>query len=748
MKKQLVGYLLVAMAVLAVTFAGAHLLSTRVAEASEDPVAVRHAFSANVAEKYEFRFGKDRPFLPSNATTDTGEFLDPKTFPDAAYCGRCHQEAHKQWRESAHANSFRAPWYKKNVNLLMSQKGNSDARHCEGCHNPLAMLSGTLTPGASQKRHEDDDGITCTVCHSIQSVDKRGTGSYVLSQASALLDADGKPIYGKVPDAEILAHLDRHSAAVMKPFYKTTDFCAACHKAALPKELNDYKWQRAIFLSDEWQNSSFAKQSPLPFYVKPAVSNCQTCHMGREVLDAPDSGAKEGKFASHRWLGANTLLPTYFKYDDQLKKTTAFLQNGVFNVDLFALETGRNSTLVAPLGTEAYTLNAGDPVTVSVVIQNKGIAHSHVPEQRDMYESWVQFTVKRDDGSIVMQSGFLKPDGSLDERAHSFTNRLINKEGTLNDLHQVWANRVVAYNNTIQSGRSQIVRYQFRVPESMQSGALTVTAQINYRRFNQHFINFGLSKGYVQPVVTMVSRTRVLKIGRNEPDPAADPADNPVWMRWNNEGIALLDAQQYADSVHAFEQVAKLRPDYPDAYTNIALANFQWEKYGQARASLEKALKLLDTAKPGDMAKTNKARALYYMALVERNEGSLDRAIDDLKQVADAFPESRDAHRELGFSYYQQHKYEPARAEYERVQAIDPDDLAAHYNLSILYRRLGMKDKAAVEAARFADQKDDPTANTYALEYLRKHDEIAEESVPWHVHTDLDLGTGKVGIGR
>ncbi len=141
-------------------------------------------------------------------------------------------------------------------------------------------------------------------------------------------------------------------------------------------------------------------------------------------------------------------------------------------------------------------------------------------------------------------------------------------------------------------------------------------------------------------------------------------------------------------------------------------------------------------------------RALYYLALVERNEGNLDGAIEDLKKVATAFPESRDAHRELGFSYYQQHKYEPARAEYERVQKIDPDDLSAHYNLSILYRRLGMKAEAAVEAARFADQKDDPTANTYALEYLRKHDEIAAESVPWHVHSDIDFGPAKAGNGR
>ncbi len=720
--------------VAAVVSIAVRAMHAKPAQASEDAAAVRHVFSERISENYDYHFGKDVPFLPSNARTDTGEFLDPKTFPTAAYCGHCHQEAHMQWRQSAHANSFRAPWYKKNVNLLMTTKGNEYARHCEGCHNPIALTSGSITKGVSQKRPTDDDGITCSVCHSIQSVDRRGTGSYVLAQPAVLVDEAGKPIYGKVSDADILAHLDRHSKAVMKPFYRTTDFCGACHKAALPKQLNDYKWQRAIFLSDEWQNSSFAKQSPLPFYVKPAVSTCQTCHMTREALSLPDPGAKEGKLASHRWLGANTLLPTYYNYPDQLQKTTAFLQNAVFNVDLFALETGKDSELVAPLGTKPFTLHGGDPVTVSVVIQNKGAAHSHVPEQRDMYESWVQFTVKGPDGKTIMDSGFLKPSGDLDERAHSFTNRLINKEGTLNDLHQVWQNRVLAYNNTIQSGRSQIVRYQFKVPEGMTSGDVTVTAKVNYRRFDQHFINFGLSKGYVQPVVVMASRTRVLHVGANDPEPV-DPADNPVWMRWNNYGIGLLDAQQYGDSVHAFEQVVKLRPDYADAYTNVALANFQWQKYDQARASLTKALEL---------SKDN-PRALYYMALVARNEGDLDGAIEDLKKVVAAYPESRDAHRELGFSYYQEHKYQEARAEYERVQVIDPDDLSAHYNLSILYRRLGMKAEAAVEAAKFADQKDDPTANTYALEYLRKHSEIAAESVPWHVHSEFDVGPPKAG---
>src|SRR5258708_17563708 len=112
--------------------------------------------------------------------------------------------------------------------------------------------------------------------------------------------------------------------------------------------------------------------------------------------------------------------------------------------------------LVEHLGTTIFTITPDKTVAADVVIQNKGIAHSHVPEQRDMYESWVEFTVKDSAGKILHQSGFIKPSGDLDERAHSFTNRLVNVNGGLNDLHQVWTNRRLAYNNTILSDPSQL----------------------------------------------------------------------------------------------------------------------------------------------------------------------------------------------------------------------------------------------------------------------------------------------------
>jgi tetratricopeptide (TPR) repeat protein len=225
-------------------------------------------------------------------------------------------------------------------------------------------------------------------------------------------------------------------------------------------------------------------------------------------------------------------------------------------------------------------------------------------------------------------------------------------------------------------------------------------------------------------VVEIASRTRTLNIGKNDPV-QAEAGDNPDWMRWNNLGIGYLD-QLYADAINAFNGVVKLRPDYADGYTNIGLTDIEWEKYGSALASIQKALTL----------SPNNARALYYDALIERRTGHQDVEMADLLEVVRQYPDSRDARRELGISYYQQHKNEEAMEQFIQLQRIDPDDLAAHYNLSILYRRAGMKDKAAEEQAQFVTKKFDPGAPTYSLDFLRKHPEISTESVPWHMHTD------------
>ena len=709
-------------AILATSFC----VSTFVLLAQSGQDTERKAYADKIRENYNFAFGKDKLSTPGNASVEGNDFIQPGAFPNAKYCAHCHEQAYSDWRQALHSNSFRTPFYRTSVNILPRTVGIQFTRHCDSCHNPVGVLAGAMTQNSKVDRQFDEDGLTCATCHSIQKVKStEGNGGFVMGVPSVIVDENGHRIPGEVPYEEIMKYPKRHSAAVMQDLYKTPEFCAACHKANLPNPLNGYKFVRAFTVFDEWQNSKFSKRNPLTFY-SGDFTTCQNCHMMRKAAELPDYGAKKGTFASHRWLAGNTAVPYYYGFDQQLQKTIEFLQSGMYlNVDLFAIKKKGSDEMVAPLGSVPFKLAPNDTVQAMVVLQNKNIGHSLIPEVRDLYEAWVEFTVKEQGGKEIYHSGFLKPDGMLDEKAHSFTNRPVNVAGEFVDNHKVWTIHSVAYDNTIQAGRSALVRYEFHIPGDVK-GPLTVTARVNYRHLRQSYLNNVLGQDHpAYPVVELSSRTRILKLGDN-PVQEPEPRDNPDWMRWNNLGIAYLDQLQYADAMQAFSEVVKLRPDYADGYINIGLTNISWEKYHSARASLEKSLALTP----------NNARALYYLALVERREGNCDAEIADLQQVVRQYPQSRDARRELGISFYQQHRPEEARTQFEALQAIDPDDVTAHYNLAILYGRLGMKEKAVEQAALFKTKKVDPGAPTYSLDFLRRHPEISTESVPWHVHSD------------
>jgi tetratricopeptide (TPR) repeat protein/nitrate/TMAO reductase-like tetraheme cytochrome c subunit len=703
--------------------------------AAQRSTASRAAFNQGITPSYNFRYGPKNPYAPGNLSVEGKGFIQPGAFPTAEYCGTCHQEAYSQWRQALHSNAFRTPFYRASVNLLIRDKtrGIAFARHCDSCHNPIGVLSGALTEDSKVDRARfDSDGLTCMTCHSVVKVDyTEVNGSLEMGVPSVIVDDKGKRIPGQVPFDEILRHPERHSKAVMHDFLRTPEFCASCHKANLPATLNDYKFIRAFTTYDEWQQSKFSQRNPLTFYTAD-FKTCQGCHMARSAPELPEYGAKDGTFASHRWLAGNTAVPFYYGFDAQLRKTIDFLRSGNFlNVDVFALKEASSERLIAPLGRVSYTLTPSDIVTAFVVIQNRNIGHSLIPEVRDLYEAWVEFTVNDQGGHEIYHSGFLKPDGMLEPGAHSFTNRPVTEKGDFVDNHKVWTIHSVAYDNTVQAGRSVLVRYRFRLPADAR-GSITVTAKVNYRHLRQSYLNNVLGTDHPSyPVVEIASRSRVVRIGENEPE-AADSSDNPDWMRWNNYGIALLDQLQYAESVAAFSEVVKLRRDYADGYINIGLTEIVWEKYGSARTAIRKALSL----------DPENARALYYDGLLQRRAGNSAKEIADFRKVVQMFPMSIDARRELGITYYQKNMEQEAVEQFEALQKIDPDDLSAHYNLSILYRRMGKREEAADQQAMFVDKEVDPGAPTYSLTYLRAHPEINIESIPWHVHSDLPQEAG------
>jgi len=299
----------------------------------------RKYYSSKIREAYNFRFGSNNISTPGNAKSAGGDFVQPGAFPSAKYCSKCHQEAYSQWRQALHSNSFRTPFYRTSVNILARTKGIEFTRHCDSCHNPIGVLAGGLTQNSQVDRGFDEEGLTCTTCHSIQELQPTvGNGGFVMGIPAVTSDENGNRIPGQVPYKMIFDHPERHAKTVMKTFYRTPEFCSACHKANLPAPLNDYKFVRGFTVYDEWQNSKFSKRNPLTFY-SADFTTCQNCHMKRSAPSLFEVGQKNGTFASHRWAAGNTAVPFYYGFDEQLQKTIEFLKSGNFlNVDLFAIK--------------------------------------------------------------------------------------------------------------------------------------------------------------------------------------------------------------------------------------------------------------------------------------------------------------------------------------------------------------------------------------------------------------------------
>ncbi len=692
-----------------------------------------------ISETYDYKFGEDKPFAPSNATTHDGNFIAPEKFIAAARCATCHTDAHPQWRQSAHANSFREPFYQKNVKDLTGQKGIAFTRHCESCHNPVALFSGVLTEKPQfKKRPFDEDGVSCIVCHSIESVNGRGIGGYVMAEPALLEKPDGTRTLD-VTDQQILDNVPDHKRAMVKDLIKKPEFCAACHKSQVPRELNDYKFIRAFAVGDELQMSSFSKESPHPFYVR-NKETCNTCHMKQEPTKFFDASAKtKGTIASHRWAAANTAIPAYYGYQEQLDEVEKSLKDDKLGVDIFALHRlksgSKKEELIAPVNRQNFKVKETDTIIADVVVTNKNIGHSFPPELRDFYEAYVEFTVEDPNGKVLFKSGFVKRDGDLDEQAHCYKTYLVKGDGSYNDVHQIWKTKAVAQNLAIPSGRSDLARYKFTIPSNVGT-QIKLTAKLQYRRFTRVFSDYALKKSLDLPIVTMATSERILLLNDENKSQPIDPKAMPDWRRWNNYGIALFDQRQFPQATDAFDEVIKADvKDYKAfAFTNKALALMEMSGWQEAEKLVNKAIEI----------DANNLRAIYQRGRINRVRSRLDKAEDDFEKVRETYPRDRITLQQLGeLAKIRSDSLPPkerlaqlkiAQNYYEQVLAIDPEDVSSHYNLIVIYQKLGMRDEAKKEAAIFRDLKDDPAATAVAGAFLQKYSNIGVESLPFHTH--------------
>ncbi|HEV3468500.1 MAG TPA: tetratricopeptide repeat protein [Pyrinomonadaceae bacterium] len=698
-------------------------------------------------------------FSPSNARTQDGRTIPADQFIPAERCASCHRDTHEGWAESVHRNAARAPFYKESVDILERTRGSEAIMHCESCHSPVAALSGALfkennPPGKTPPpRPFEDEGVTCSVCHSVTEARTEGTGSYTIRRPALLAREDGTPVYGEVTDAQIMADVAGHKRAVMSPLLKSPEFCATCHKSNVTPPLNGYKFLRGFSVYDEWQQSGASGDTVAPYYRREKQVTCNTCHMPKHPAANDLAARRDGVVTSHRWLGANTATPLFFGQIKQVRLTEEFLKAGVLTVDIFALRSEATGRAFAPLSAAAANrveLRPGEEVTAEVVVFNRKAAHSFPPELRDMYEPWVEFEATDAAGKTIFHSGFLKPDGTLDERAHVYKAILLDETARPVTRHQVWSTRIKAYDNFVGSGRSDLARYRFRVPkEAAALSGLTLRARVNYRRFIHEYTEYVLNRRNAShlkmPVVRMAEASVKLSVREPRADgrvagwrPDGKEEAAPSARRWNDYGIALLEQAQYGPAADAFRRASELNPADPNLVVNEAIAELKTERYGPERTQLRKAAALFERAlkiAPTKVDPTH-ARARFYRSLLLRSEGRAREAADELAAVAREYPRDREVRRQLGQTLYGLGRLDEARRAFEAVTAIDPNDHNAHQFLATIYESGAEPLLASAARARYLLWRDDPLADVIANRFFAAHPGWAEERIPAHTHAE------------
>ncbi len=478
--------------------------------------------------------GAEGPFFPSAAETVHRGYIPSKFFLESKSCARsgCHPDIYQQWQSSAHRfSTFNNQWYRKTVEYLQQVVGLQAPQWCAGCHDPALLFTGQMKQPVADfiDKPEAHAGLACVMCHSIVHVkNTMGNGAYVLEypKLHELATSDNK-IIRFLHDFFVKIEPEPHRRAFLKPFHRkqTAEFCSVCHKVHLDKAVNNYRWIRGFNEYDNWQASGVSGYGARSFYYPPQPQQCANCHM--PLVPSNDAGNIDGFVHDHRFIAANTALPTANQDSVQLARVKAFLENYQVTVDIFAISAPQATPLytkveektrvketpnlastfaigeeqgmtvgsggftrqalpvIAPLEDGEAVLRRGTTPRLDVVVRTRGVGHFFPGGTVDAQEVWLEVKAVDNKGQVIFWSGGVAADGKgpVDPSAHFYRNLLLDAHANPINKRNAWAARSVLYVNLIPPGAADVAHYRLQIPKDC-GDEITITAKLHYRKFN------------------------------------------------------------------------------------------------------------------------------------------------------------------------------------------------------------------------------------------------------------------------
>lgn len=455
-------------------------------------------------------------------------------------------------------------------------------------------------------------------------------------------------------------------------------------------------------------------------------------------------------------------------------------------VDLFGVREGGtvDGPLTAPLRPEVPSLVPGRSYLLETVIRTMKMGHHFTQGTTDSNQIWVEVTVESG-GRVIGKSGGMSPDEqgrAVDPWSYFVNVYMLDREGNRIDRRNAQDIFIPLYNHQIPPGAAEVVHYLLDMPREI-TQPVTVEVKLQYRKFDTTYLRYverkleGSDEGFVNdlPVMTLatdrvtfpVAPTRGTESGRpqalfEETELAAEsPGDVEPWMRWNDYGIGLLRQRSFTGAEEAFHKVEELgEPDGPLNLARVYVA--QGTVQDQAIQALERAAAFDEPAPAWLIA--------WYTGLVNKQNGYLDEAIAAFRSILEA-DDAETRRREFDFSQdyrvltelgqtlverARQERGETRRAQrdelleesielFQKALELDPENLAAHYNLNLVYRQLGRTDEAEVYFAAYEKYRPDDNARDRAITTARAADPAADHAADAIVIYDLQR-SGAFGL--
>ncbi len=457
---------------------------------------------------------------------------------DVDSCATCHPDVAAQWGSSAHSfASFGNPSYRANIEKVRADLGKTASRHCGGCHDMPLMVDGLMVsddPDAIDGRDlRAHSGVTCRLCHGIQSTTLDGNGSYTWSAT---------PI--EAPDLDDKASIARHKAQVtttVDPLEGdgVNEMCMGCHRGflgpdmGLPAHLTGVD-EVAWWLASPYNGAGMARLD------KVEKQTCVECHMQREPVSTDELGAKRGTVASHRFVGGHTWMANMRDDNEQLSLTRAKL-TGAASIDV-----GEHSEITP-----------GKRAEIDVVLRNLVVGHRFPGGVLDVQDTWVELEVRDRNGLRIGTSGHAHEKDPDDRDTHVLRTLQMDEHGRVLEEHEVGSFRSTLITHTLAPREARAVRYGFDVPKSA-ALPLVATARLRHRSRTLQMqaaacaaANTPEGKVFIdgargardvtldpckpQPI-TLVASARV-ELGKG-----ARPSARPAWERDYEHGMALVSS--------------------------------------------------------------------------------------------------------------------------------------------------------------------------------------------------------------